>query len=174
ACACLRGHAGALHHDQAWFRRYADDRSVRQRRPALEFARSRRRGYGTCRAPRRPRRLCAVVLAADHDGHSVSALVRVPAAEDLKPVSAKIAITGAAGLVGQNLIPRLKARGYRDIVAIDKHPANTALLRRLHPDVTVIEADLAEEGAWRNAIAAADVIVTCHAQLGGTAPARPA
>ena len=82
-------------------------------------------------------------------------------------MSAKIAITGAAGLVGQNLIPRLKERGYRDIVAIDKHAANTALLRQLHADVAVIEADLAEEGAWRNAIAAADVIVVCHAQIGG-------
>jgi len=82
-------------------------------------------------------------------------------------VPAKIAITGAAGLVGQNLIPRLEARGYRDIVAIDRHPANTALLRRLHPDVAVINADLAEEGGWHKAIAAADVIVICHAQIGG-------
>jgi nucleoside-diphosphate-sugar epimerase len=82
-------------------------------------------------------------------------------------VSVKIAITGAAGLVGQNLIPRLKARGYRDIVAIDKHPANTALLHRLHPDVTVVEADLAEAGAWQQAVADVDVIVICHAQIGG-------
>ena len=80
---------------------------------------------------------------------------------------AKIAITGAAGLVGQNLIPRLKARGYRDIVAIDKHPANTALLRQLHPDVTVVEADLAGESDWRRSIAGVDVIVICHAQIGG-------
>ena len=80
---------------------------------------------------------------------------------------AKIAITGAAGLVGQNLIPRLKARGYRDVVAIDKHPANTALLRQLHPDVTVVEADLAGEGDWRRSIAGVDVIVICHAQIGG-------
>ena len=80
---------------------------------------------------------------------------------------AKIAITGAAGLVGQNLIPRLKARGYRDIVAIDKHPANTALLRQLHPDVAVVEADLAGEGGWQPAIAGVDVIVVCHAQIGG-------
>lgn len=80
---------------------------------------------------------------------------------------AKIAITGAAGLVGQNLIPRLKARGYRDIVAIDKHPANTALLRQLHPDVTVVEADLAGEGDWQRSIAGVDVIVICHAQIGG-------
>jgi nucleoside-diphosphate-sugar epimerase len=82
-------------------------------------------------------------------------------------VAAKIAITGAAGLVGQNLIPRLTARGYGDIVAIDKHPANTALLRRLHPDVTVIEADLAEAGAWQQAVADVEVIVVCHAQIGG-------
>jgi nucleoside-diphosphate-sugar epimerase len=82
-------------------------------------------------------------------------------------VSAKIAITGAAGLVGQNLIPRLKARGYRDIVAIDKHPANTALLRRLHPDVAIVEADLAGEGGWQKAVAGVDVIVICHAQIGG-------
>ena len=80
---------------------------------------------------------------------------------------AKIAITGAAGLVGQNLIPRLKARGYRDIVAIDKHPANTALLRQLHPDVTVVEADLAGESDWRRSIAGVDIIVICHAQIGG-------
>jgi nucleoside-diphosphate-sugar epimerase len=82
-------------------------------------------------------------------------------------VPAKIAITGAAGLVGQNLIPRLKTRGHRDIVAIDKHPANTALLRQLHPDISVIEADLAGEGDWQPAIAGVDVIVICHAQIGG-------
>jgi nucleoside-diphosphate-sugar epimerase len=82
-------------------------------------------------------------------------------------VSAKIAITGGAGLVGQNLIPRLKARGYRDIVAIDKHPANTALLRQLHPDVTVVEADLAGEGGWQAALAGVDVVVMSHAQIGG-------
>lgn len=80
---------------------------------------------------------------------------------------AKIAITGAAGLVGQNLVPRLKARGYRDIVAIDKHPANTALLRRLHPQITVLEADLAEPGGWEQAVADVEVIVICHAQIGG-------
>jgi nucleoside-diphosphate-sugar epimerase len=82
-------------------------------------------------------------------------------------VPAKIAITGAAGLVGQNLIPRLKACGYRDIVAIDKHPANTALLRRLHPDIDVVEADLACAGALQQAVAGVDVVVICHAQIGG-------
>ena len=40
----------------------------------------------------------------------------------------KIIVTGGAGLVGQNLIQRLTKRGYSQIVAIDKHPANTATL----------------------------------------------
>ena len=65
----------------------------------------------------------------------------------------KIVITGAAGLVGQNLIPRLKARGYH-IVGIDKHPRNISVLRELHSDIEVLEADLAVEGAWMVAPAA--------------------
>src|SRR5947209_17638864 len=85
--------------------------------------------------------------------------------------SLKIALTGAAGLVGQNLVPRLKQRGYGHIVAIDKHPANTAILRRLHPDVTVIEADLANDHGWQSAVADADVLIVCHAQIGGLDPA---
>lgn len=85
-------------------------------------------------------------------------------------MSLRIAITGAAGLVGQNLIPRLKARGFTDIVAIDKHPANTAILRRLHPDIRVIEANLAVDDGWQDAVAKCDVVVVCHAQIGGLDP----
>ncbi|HEY1472974.1 MAG TPA: NAD(P)-dependent oxidoreductase [Pseudolabrys sp.] len=83
----------------------------------------------------------------------------------------RIAVTGAAGLVGQNLVPRLKARGFTDIVAIDKHPANTAILRRLHPDIRVIEANLAIDDGWQETVAACDVVVVCHAQIGGLDPA---
>ena len=79
----------------------------------------------------------------------------------------KIALTGAAGLVGQNLIPRLKARGYGNIVALDKHKANVATLRQLHPDITVIETDLAHDDGWQQTIADADVVVFSHAQIGG-------
>lgn len=79
----------------------------------------------------------------------------------------RIAVTGAAGLVGQNLIPRLKTRSLSNIVAVDKHPANTAILRRLHPDIHVIEADLARDNGWQDAVAMCDVIVVCHAQIGG-------
>lgn len=79
----------------------------------------------------------------------------------------KIVITGAAGLVGQNLIPRLKARGDREIVALDKHPANTQILRELHPDIAVVEADLAARGRWSEAFEGADAVVVAHAQIGG-------
>lgn len=78
----------------------------------------------------------------------------------------KIVVTGAAGLVGQNLIPRLKARG-AELVGIDKHPSNTARLRELHPDIEVIEADLARPGAWAAAFAGADAVVLNQAQIGG-------
>lgn len=82
----------------------------------------------------------------------------------------KIVVTGAAGLVGQNLIPRLKAKHLGDIVGIDKHAANVKTLRRLHPDLEVIEADLAEPGAWQAALQGCTHLVIAHAQIGGIHP----
>ncbi|MDE1997055.1 MAG: NAD-dependent epimerase/dehydratase family protein [Rhizobiaceae bacterium] len=79
----------------------------------------------------------------------------------------KIVITGAAGLAGQNLIARLKTKPDLKIVGIDKHPTNTALLRRMHREIEVIEADLAMPGAWSNALAGADALVLNQAQIGG-------
>jgi nucleoside-diphosphate-sugar epimerase len=78
----------------------------------------------------------------------------------------KIVVTGGAGLVGQNLIQRLTARGYDNIVAIDKHPVNTAILAKLNPGVQVIEADLAQTGSWEDAFAGADRLVLNQAQIG--------
>jgi len=60
---------------------------------------------------------------------------------------AKIVVTGAAGLVGQNLLVELKSRGYTRLFAIDKHEHNLEILRRLNPDVDAMHADLAEPGA---------------------------
>ncbi|MCK7594480.1 NAD-dependent epimerase/dehydratase family protein [Pseudomarimonas salicorniae] len=80
---------------------------------------------------------------------------------------ARIVLTGAAGLVGQNLVVELKAQGYTRLVALDKHAHNLGILRRLHPDVEVIEADLAEPGAWAEAFAGAAVVVQLHAQITG-------
>lgn len=79
----------------------------------------------------------------------------------------RLLVTGAAGLVGQNLIPPLKATGRYDIIAVDKHPANVAVLRRLHPDITVFQADLALAGPWEDAARTCDCAVILHAQIGG-------
>ena len=78
-----------------------------------------------------------------------------------------IVLFGAAGLVGQNLVVLLKQAGFTKLVCIDKHPANTAILQRLHPDLAVIEADMAEPGPWEEACRGASAAVMLHAQIGG-------
>jgi nucleoside-diphosphate-sugar epimerase len=82
-----------------------------------------------------------------------------------------VVVTGAAGLVGQNLIPRLKSRGYA-VIGIDKHPTNTQRLRELHPDIRVIEEDLSQTGPWMDALAGADAVVINQAQIGGLSRAE--
>src|SRR6185503_483100 len=77
----------------------------------------------------------------------------------MKDKNAKIVLTGAAGLVGQNLIVELKAQGYTRLVAIDKHAHNLAILRQLHPDVETIDADLAEPGIWERTFDGAACVV---------------
>jgi nucleoside-diphosphate-sugar epimerase len=79
----------------------------------------------------------------------------------------RIVLPGGAGLVGQNLVARLKARGYTDIVVLDKHRANLAVLKNVQPDIAVEYADLAVPGAWQEQIANADVVVMLQAQIGG-------
>jgi len=82
-------------------------------------------------------------------------------------MTVKIVVTGAAGLVGQNLIAWLKKKPDLTLVGIDKHPTNTALLRKIHPEIEVIEADLAKSGPWAEALAGADALVLSQAQIGG-------
>ena len=79
----------------------------------------------------------------------------------------KIVLPGAAGLVGQNLVARLLARGYTDIVVIDKHAANLAVLKQVQPGITTQLADLAVPGDWQQHFVGADVVVMLQAQIGG-------
>ncbi len=79
----------------------------------------------------------------------------------------KIILPGGAGLVGQNLVARLKAKGYNNIVVLDKRQANLAVLKQVQPDVTVEYADLAEPGDWLRHFAEAKVVVMLQAQIGG-------
>ena len=78
----------------------------------------------------------------------------------------RIVIPGGAGLVGQNLVARLKAQGYNNLIVLDKFRANLDILRKTHPDVTAIYADLAEPGDWEQHFAGADVVVMLQAQIG--------
>ncbi len=80
---------------------------------------------------------------------------------------AKVVLPGGAGLVGQNLVVRLKADGYSNIVVIDKHEANAKLLKEMHPDVDVDIADLAQPGQWQRHFVDAEIVVMLQAQIGG-------
>jgi nucleoside-diphosphate-sugar epimerase len=79
----------------------------------------------------------------------------------------KIVLPGGAGLVGQNLVARLKAKGHSNIVVLDKHRSNLDMLHRVQPDIEVHYADLAEPSAWMQHFAGADVVVMLQAQIGG-------
>jgi len=79
----------------------------------------------------------------------------------------RIVLPGGAGLVGQNLVVRLKERGSRNLAVIDKHRANLAILAQLHPEVEAVEADLAVPGPWQDLVSRADVVVLLQAQIGG-------
>lgn len=81
--------------------------------------------------------------------------------------SDKIVITGAAGLVGQNLILLLREMGYSHIVALDKHPENLATLAKLNPGITTQLADLSQAGQWIDCFADAQRALVLHAQITG-------
>jgi nucleoside-diphosphate-sugar epimerase len=90
--------------------------------------------------------------------------------------SGKIVLTGGAGLVGQNLVPRLTAKGFTEIVAIDKHPTNVKILEKYHPTIRVLNLDLAEGNSeangWEAELAGCQALVIGHAQIGGVEPAE--
>lgn len=81
--------------------------------------------------------------------------------------SQKIILPGGAGLVGQNLVVRLKERGYTNLVVLDKHQSNLNILRRLHPEIVAEYADVAEPGDWERHFNEAEIVVMLQAQIGG-------
>lgn len=78
----------------------------------------------------------------------------------------KIIIPGAAGLVGQNLIVQLKKQGYTNLIAIDKFTENLNILRKIHPDVTAIDADVSRPGEWQSCFKDAEMVLMLQAQIG--------
>ena len=82
----------------------------------------------------------------------------------------KIIIPGGAGLVGQNLVTRLKEKGYRNIIVLDKHKTNIQILKKLHADVQAYCVDLSERGDWISYFESADVVIMLQAQIGDLNP----
>jgi nucleoside-diphosphate-sugar epimerase len=82
-------------------------------------------------------------------------------------MSKRIFITGAAGLVGPNLIAHLRAIGGWEIFGLDKHAHNLGILRTLHPEIELIEADCSEPGQWEETLRGCDELIMLHAQIGG-------
>jgi nucleoside-diphosphate-sugar epimerase len=85
----------------------------------------------------------------------------------MKNKSLKIILPGGAGLVGQNLVARLKSKGYTNIVVLDKHRENLAVLKKVQSDIIAEYADLSEAGNWVKHFVNADVVVMLQAQIGG-------
>ena len=79
----------------------------------------------------------------------------------------KIILPGGAGLVGQNLVARLRSKGYINIIVLDKHEKNLAILKSIQPEITVEYADLSKSGSWQQYFTDADVVVMLQAQIGG-------
>jgi nucleoside-diphosphate-sugar epimerase len=109
-------------------------------------------------------------MGSDHDGDQ--ALTTIHFQQDgylmsLEMSNKKIILPGGAGLVGQNLVARLKAKGYTQIVVLDKHKANLAVLSEVQPDIVTEYADLSESGNWMQHFEGAAVVVMLQAQIGG-------
>lgn len=86
----------------------------------------------------------------------------------LKIRTEKIVITGAAGLVGQNLVLLLRESGYEQIVAIDKYVSNLHKLLEINPGIKIVAADLAEQPCeWEQEFSNAACVVILQAQITG-------
>lgn len=77
----------------------------------------------------------------------------------------KIIITGVAGLLGQNTILLLREQGYSNILAIDKHSENLQTLKKLNPDIEILEADLSQHGIWEKYFADGSILLQLYAQI---------
>ena len=79
----------------------------------------------------------------------------------------KLVITGAAGLLGQNLVTELIQQGYVNITALDKDKKNLDILKQLHPQVNCVPADLSKNDDWKKAFEGAVRLFLLQAQITG-------
>lgn len=79
----------------------------------------------------------------------------------------KLVITGAAGLVGRNLIFFLQQQGFANITAIDKNVKYNSLLQKRFPKLRILTKDLSEDDLDLPEIKTADILIILHAQISG-------
>lgn len=80
-----------------------------------------------------------------------------------------VVVTGAAGMVGQNLVPRLIASGYR-VVGLDKSASALRVLASRAPEAELHAVDLAEAEGWPHLLDGAFAAIDLKAQI--TSPDR--
>ena len=78
-----------------------------------------------------------------------------------------LVLTGAAGLLGQNLVAELVRQGYTNLLIIDKHKTNLDILQSVHPGLNMLCADLSEPGSWMDALKGAQRLFLLQAQITG-------
>ena len=81
----------------------------------------------------------------------------------------KIIVTGAAGLVGQNLVQMLVKSEFF-VVALDKNEHNLSLLKKINPNVKCVVADCSQQGTWMQLFKDSFAVVQLQAQI--AAPSR--
>ena len=79
-------------------------------------------------------------------------------------MKAKIIVTGAAGLVGQNLVILLIQKGY-SVVAIDKNQNNLSVLQEVNPSAKAVLSDVSKLGDWQAEFKGAKAVVQLQAQI---------
>lgn len=77
----------------------------------------------------------------------------------------KVLITGAAGLVGQNLCQRLKHSSDVVLHAVDKEIYNLGVLKQLNSDLRADVLDLAKEASYDRLDKDYDCVIINHAQI---------
>jgi len=83
----------------------------------------------------------------------------------------KIVITGAAGLVGMNLLSEMHESGFskdNSIIALDKNSNNIKLAKKLFPEVKFAIAELSVKGEWEKHFKDADTVIQLQAQISST------
>jgi len=76
----------------------------------------------------------------------------------------KVIITGAAGLVGINLLRELKNKDH-EILAIDKNQKRLKLAKKINPNIKTLCCDLAKKDNWSKYFNNTDCVIQLQAQI---------